>query len=278
MDQWLQKQLDKAKHPWVRTGSVFIKVLLAILSLVTVLSDTGFADQVVDNRLKVWAGAVVVASFAALVGDLMWYHSRLRQSKAELQRLQASNSTIEAERDELKEQLDSALELIGAQRVHAQELLLDDLERAALLGVMADHWATKGAQVERFRVERGQDGQELSPSQRIGESVTVIINIGKNDRVTSGMQFVVEDPTDRRPYGVIVVDEAHDEGAHCRVVEILEDGFWIDALESLQQNRPCVKDLSANRIVPRSPLPTIDSANAQKLLDWVRNVREASLG
>jgi hypothetical protein len=277
MNEWLQQTWERSKHPFVRTGVLFLIVFFAVLGLASMISDTGFAQEVQERRTLVWTGAAGIALVIA-VGWLYYRnHRELTDSRNLIDQLRDEISDLENKSDRLVQERESAFRLMKSYRTQTQESVIDELQRLALFGIMQEQWRKTGAPIERLRVEETTPDSAASVYSVIEECIVVIVNLGKQDKVVEGMKFIVQDPTDSHEYGMIEVREVHPDGAICTLLEIADMAFWGDAVQAAQEGRPAILDTSVNVIVPASALKEIPQESAEQLLVWLQNIRRAEL-
>ena len=270
MEDRLKRIMETAKSPWIVGGALLILVFIAILKIVALLSDIGFSDVVTGYRVPI----VIAAAIVALLLVVVHYLDSKRQ---ELIELRAAVDKLHGKVDDLEQQKDSAFRLMKHYRAQAQEDIINHLKRLAIFGIMQEKWRKKGAKVERIRIEEFSSVEDIDPAFADQERTTVIINLGECDSIMKDMTFIVQDPTDSRKYGVIVVNEVHPEGATCRIVEISDQAFWGDTLQAWQEGKSCILEAPTNVIVSDSPLKEIPSDRAQQLLVWLQSIERAEL-
>lgn len=271
MEAWIQRIRQTTKSPWIRSGALFVLIFLAILGIVSLGSGIGFADVVVRFRVPI----LITSGIASLLFAGGWSLYRKRQ---ELIKLRGTVDELQRKVNDLEQQKESAFRLMQAYRTQTQEGVINLLKRLAIFGIMQEKWRQKGAKVERLRVEEEIAAVEgVAPELAAQEQTTVMINLGKHDNVMKGMAFIVQDPTDSRKYGVIVVEGVHSQGATCRIVEISDRAFWGDALQALEEGKSCVLEAPSNVIVPDSPLKEISLDSAQQLLVWLQSIERTEL-
>ncbi len=274
MNGWLQQAWEKSKSPYVRAPIMFAIMFLSVLGLTSLISDTGFAQEVHEYRVLVWIGSALIALIVA-VGWLCYRnHRQLTGDKALICQLQEEITTLKAEKDRDVQKLESAFRLMEKYKAQTQEDIIARLQQLALFSIMQKQWLRKGARVERLRVEQPKSTEEYS---EVKERIAVIVNLGAEDKVTAHMPFIVQDPTDSHQYGVIEIQEVHPEGATCRIVEIADVAFWSDALQAASEERPAIVEPSANVIMPASALKEIPPESAEQLLAWLQNIRRIEL-
>jgi ribosomal protein L9 len=277
MNDWLQRKWKKSKHPFVKAIALFILVFLAILGGISLISDTGFAREVQENRVLLWLITAAMASVAAL-GWLIHHISReLSDSKNLIDQLRDENSNFKNQLERVEQERESAFELMKPYKAQTQEEIINELEQLAQFAIMREQWRKKEAKVDRLRSEESvTNGDEdmIGADQR----VIVIINLGEQDRVMKHMRFVVQDPTDSHEYGVLEVQELYRNGAKCTILQISDMAFWSDVVQAAREGRPFVSDTpAANVIVPQTPLREISPESAEELLSWLQNIRRAEL-
>ena len=270
MEAWLQRIIQTTKSPWVHWGASLVLIFLAILGIVSIVSDIGFADVVTRFRVPILIASGIVALFS--VGSWYLYHQR-----QELTKLRSTVDELKRKVDDLEQEKESAFRLMEKYRAQAQEDIINHLKRLAIFRIMQEKWREKGAKVERLRVEEITAIEGIDPEFAAKERITVIINLGAHDNIMKGMGFIIQDPTDSRKYGVIVVEEVHPRGATCRIVEISHRAFWGDAVQALKEAKSCILDAPTNVIVPDSPLKEISLESAQQLLTWLQSIERTEL-
>jgi len=218
----------------------------------------------------------------ALLVTVGWLHFRKHKRIIDLRnladQLEKEISDLMEERDRLIQERESAFRLMELYKAQTQEDIINQLQRIAMFCIMQEQWRKKGAKVERLRTEEavesiGGEGADFE----IVERITVIINLGTQDKVLKSIRFIVQDPTDSHEYGVIEVREVHQNGATCRILNISDVAFWSDAVEAAQEGRPCISEVSANVIVPDSALKEISPESAKQLLVWLQSISRVEL-
>ena len=270
MEAWLQRIIQTTKSPWVHRGALLVLILLAILGIVSIVSDIGFADVVTRFRVPILGASGILALLS--VGSRYLY-----QQRQELTKLRTTVDKLHREVNDLEQQKESAFRLMEQYRAQTQEDIINHLKRLAIFRIMQEKWRQKGAKVERLRIEETTAVEGIDPEFAAQERTTVIINLGEHDNIMKGMAFTVQDPTDSRKYGVIVVKEVHAQGASCSIVEISDRAFWGDALEAWKEGKPCVVEAPTNVIVSHSPLKEISLDSAQQLLVWLQSIERTEL-
>lgn len=271
MEEWLNKLWDRWKNKKVGFVVLFLLVLLAILTIVALLSDIGFSDEVKSNRI--WILKIAVSSALIIVFAYVCYriYNLISGLKQRIQELEGNLGNVEQERD-------SALRLMERYRAEAQESIFNKLKQLAIFGIKQQEWKTKGAKVDRFRIEQISTSDNSDISTLI-EHITVLINVGLQDDVLKGMRFIVQDPTDSQKYGVILVKETYDAGAACTIVETNHQAFWVDVIQNVQLRNGGTRILTAhaNVIVPSTYLKEINPESAKQLLEWVQTLEGTEL-
>jgi len=276
MPEWLKQQL-KNPNPWVRIIALFVITFSSFMGFVTVISDTGFSQEIQNNRALVWAVALAMALFVAVGWSYWRQHRELTDSRTLVNQLQDEISNLEKQRDRFGEERDSALKLMQSYKAEVQEDTINTLQRLALLAIKQEQWREKEAKVERLRVEEAMPVDDESMDFGFEERIIVLINLGTEDDVMEHMRFSVQDPTDMHEYGIVEILEVHRNGARCGIVEVLDSAFWNDVRQAAQEGRSCVLDAPTNVIVPVSALKEIPPESAQQLLTWLRNIRRVEL-
>jgi len=264
----------------VRRPALSVPALLAIgfaipwltLGIVAVASDIGFSVEVTKYR---WWLILISLSLGVLAVALylywfLYYHFAAERS--EVKRLIKENT-------DLREQKESIFRLMKRYEAEAQESIFERLSALALSSLMESEWKKKGARVERCRVERApQDDKDDLPNADSLYRVRVLINLGQHDGVIIGMRFFVQDPTDLKKYGTIVVDDCYEKGSTCSIVQIDHQGFWAEVIDALQSpNDSQIIQAAPNVLVSTSPFKELSEESATELLDWLQKLETVKL-
>lgn len=263
MASWLKTILLK---PALTVPSLFglgFGIPWFVLGLVSVLSDVGFSSEVTKYRWWIISASAALGLVAVALYFYWFLYYQRRTLRAEIERLKKDNQ-------DLNDQKESAFRLMRRYKADAQEDIFKRLRELAVSSILQPKWKEKGARVERFRVEQLVVGNEDLHTSDPLDRVTVFINLGDTDGVMVGMRFFVQDPTDFKKYGTIVVNDCHENGSSCSIVEIDHPAFWAEMREALQSpNDKLMIQASQNVIVPSSPYKELNSENAKQLLDWL---------
>jgi hypothetical protein len=271
MVEWLQQTLRKPKLSVPTLFGIGAAIPWLALGAVAVFSDIGFAEEVKANRWRIISGSLLLGlvGVAAYVYWFLCY--RVRTLQSEIGKLQRDNQ-------DLNDQKESVFRLMKRYEAEAQESIFERLEALALSSIMHAEWKKKGARVERARVEKASKGDEDLQSLDSLYRVTVFINLGQQDSVFSGMRFFVQDPTDLRNYGTIVINECHAEGSSCSIVHMDHQGFWADVLEALQSpDESPIIQAPPNILVSTSPFKELSEESAAELIDWLLKLKRVKL-
>lgn len=271
MFEWLQKLLRRPAVTAVSLLLLFFGIPWVILGIVSVVSDVGFSSEITKYRWWI-VGTAAALGVLAVVLYLYWflYHQVM------LLRLEVS--TLRSQNQDLTEQKESAFRLMERYKTEAQEDIFKRLRELAISSILQPKWKKKGARVERFRVEGSVLGNEDLHVQDSLDRVTIFINLGSRDGVLTGMRFFVQDPTDFKKYGTIVVNACHEGGSSCSIVETDHPAFWVEIREALRSpsDSPIIQ-ATQNIIVPTSPYKELDPENATQLLDWLIKLESVDL-
>jgi hypothetical protein len=263
MVDWLHKLLQKPVLTVASLLILFVIIAWLFLGAVSVLSDIGFSSEITEYR---WWIASAAAS-AGVLGVLFYVYWYL-QNQVRTLRVQLEN--LRTEKQDLNEQKESAFRLMKRYKTEAQEDIFKRLQELALSSILQSEWKNKEARVERFRVEKSLPGNKDLHMADSLDRVTIFINLGSTDSVTVGMRFFVQDPTDLKKYGTIVINECHENGSSCSILEIEHPAFWVEVMEALksQEDSPII-NASPNVLVPTSPYRELSLESATELLDWL---------
>ena len=250
---------------------VGVAIPWGFLGVVAVISDIGFAEEVKRYRWWIISTSLILGVLAE-VFYLFWYV--LYTNK----KLKAQAKDLQAQNKDLTDQNDSVFRLMTRYKAEAQEDIFKRLRELAVSSILAPDWKKKGACVERFRVEPSIVGNEDIHMNDSLQRVIIFINLTAADGVLIGMRFFVQDPTDFRKYGTIVVTECYEHGSSCSIVEIDDPAFWVDVSNTLQSpNNSTIIHASPNVIVPSSPYRELNIENATQLLDWLIQLEAVDL-
>ena len=119
----------------------------------------------------------------------------------------------------------------------------------------------------KIYVKAGNSAKALDIDYATKESLEIVINLGRDLHITRGMHFVVRDPIVPVYYGIIAVQDSHDEGSVCSLVETLNDSFWSQAIEVSAQGRNEIINVADNILSPYLPpvFETMTSQQAEEL-------------
>ena len=267
MLEWLQKLLRRPALTGVSLFALFIGIAWAVLGVFSVLSDIGFSTEVTKYRRWVLLTAAALG-LLAVISYLYWFLYNQRNE------LRVENETLGQANQDLNEQKESAFRLMEKYKAEAQEDILNRLKQLATFSIHQHAWKRKPAKVERFRLDGPATDDEAIGLGDSWDRVTIIINLGTRDNVMKGMRFLVQDPTDLRKYGTIVVRECHEKGSACSIIDIEHPAFWAAVDEAVRStdHRSAIIEAASNIIVPNSPFRELDADNAKQLLEWLQKL------
>lgn len=306
MEDWLQKQREKYGLGPVGVGFSFLSFFFVLITLVTIVSDMGFSNEVTKYR---WFIGIGGATIAALVASVSWAFS-IRQAynlmvktnascQEETIRLSNENCSLKTllqqqtkmvellehtkqENEQkiqeqqlgiinLEKEKESLFRLMKKHQAQAEENVFIKLNRLATISVQQQKWLEVTPQVVNFRVEP-KPSIAMTMEQEIVERLTVNISLGKQHNIVDGVIFRVQDPVDKKPYGIIVVTGVHLNGSTCEIIKIEHDAFWSEALTSIREDRPKIINAPKNELVPHITIE-IEPKLAEDLLRILEGVR-----
>lgn len=271
--------MEEWKKLWhgFRVGKIglailFLVVLFAGLNFIALVSDIGFAEEITNYRIQI----LKITFTSVLVLILVSYYIRIYHER---NTFRTRVSELEDKVCDLEQQKDSAFRLMERYKGEAQEDIFKKLKQLAIFSLRQQEWQSKGAKIDRLRVEESLVVNDLDIELIVAELTTVLINIGDQDNVLTGMRFIVQDPTDSRKYGVILVKETSDNGAACKIVEMNHPAFWYEVIQTIESKEGKAKifTASANVIVPYSALKNMHPDSAKQLLEWLQTVEGTEL-
>ena len=232
--------------------------------MIAQLSDVGFSSEVIKYRWWIIISALSLGVLAVVFYIYWFLYYQLR--------------TLRTDNKDLIEQRDSAFRLMKRYKAEAHEDIFKRLTELAVSNILESSWKEKGARVERFRVEQSAVGNEDLHTNGSLDRVTIFINLGNKDGVLIGMRFFVQDPTDFKTYGTIVVNDCHEKGSTCSIVETDHPAFWAEVMEALRSpaDSPIIQ-ASPNVIISTSPFKELSSENAIQLMDWLTKLERVEL-
>ena len=264
MQEWLENLRANPRFKRYGVYLLFIIIALLVLDRIAVFSDLGFSDEIKKYRwiiIFIVFGSSLIAAFA----------NEFRIIRAERNSLRNNLEKLTLEKADLEEQKESLLRLMEAYKSEAQEDIFNRLKQLALFSIKREEWSKK-AKVERFRIEESSgNGQE---EIKIIDCTTVMINLGVQDDAMKGMQFIVQDPTDTKKYGVIRIEECFDSGSACSIIEMNHPAFW-NEIQKFGKEK--IIEAPANAITPYTPFRELNSESAKQTLEWIRNLEEVEL-
>jgi|ERR1051325_768165 hypothetical protein len=269
MVDWLKRIWKRPAITSVTVLGLFLTIPWLILGVVSTLSDVGFSTEIANYRWKILlvAGGAGVLAVTLYLYWFLYYQQKT--SRFEIRVLKQQNQDLNAQNE-------SVLRLMERYKAEAQEDIFNRLKQLALYSIHQQAWKAKGARVERFRVE--SRGAEAVGNGNALERVTVLISLGSGDEVMRGMKFLVQDPTDLKEYGTIVIRECHPNGSVCSIFEIQHAAFWSKVTEAVSSgNTSEVIAAPPNVIVPNNPFKELTSDNAKQLLEWLQKLSPIDL-
>lgn len=78
MIEWPRQQSRKTRDPFLRATLRFVVVFSPLMGLVAILSDTGFSQEIQQNRVLVWVGPAALALVVAFVWSVWHQYSELK--------------------------------------------------------------------------------------------------------------------------------------------------------------------------------------------------------
>ncbi len=268
--EFLHKLLNRPALTVITLVLLFFVIAWSCLGVISVLSDAGFSKEITEYRWWIVLGAAC-AGVVSVLTYIYWYFWH------QVSDLRSQVGALRSENRDLTEQKESALRLMERYRSEAQESIFKRLQDLALSGILAPVWKEKGAQVQRFRIERVTDTEGLHTKDSL-DRVTVFINLNDKDGVMIGMPFFVQDPVDFKKYGTIVVKECHEQGSTCSIVDTEHTGFWTPVIKALQSpNDAEIINAMPNIITPTSPYQQLADNSAVELLDWLNKLEDVEL-
>lgn len=268
MTEWLQKL---SRHPRFKRYGVYLLILIILffaLDKIATVSDIGFSDEVKQYR---WTIIFVVLALCIVIAFTYEFINLTQERNLLKNKIDALGSEIE----DLQQQKDSLFRLMEAYRLEAQEDIFNRLKQLAIFSIKREEWSKK-AKVERIRIEElSKDNQE--EEIKIVENTTVIINLGFQDDAMKGMQFIVQDPTDTKKYGIIRIEECFDNGSSCSIIEMNHRAFWSEVEKISKDKKERIIEAPANIIAPHTPFKELNSESAKQTLEWIRNLEEVEL-
>jgi hypothetical protein len=191
--EWLKKFLRRPALSAVALLAVGSSIPWAALGVVSVVSDIGFSEEVKNYRWWIILASLALGVLADVIYVFWYLRYRLGVQRSEIDRLTREN-------EDLHEQKESVFRLMKRYEAEAQESIFQRLTALAVSSIRESEWKKKGAKVERSRVERAPENDKDLQSTDSLYRVRVLINLGNNDGVITGMRFFVQDPTDLKKY------------------------------------------------------------------------------
>ena len=272
MEDWLKNLWTRFRSKKSGLAILFVIVVLVALTLLSMISDIGFAEEVTKHRLFILKMVLIVG----VVTVFIWYHVHLFREKSALNNTRISLETKVAD---LEQQKESAFRLMERYKGEAQEDILNKLKQLAIFSLKQAEWKNKGAKIVRFRVEETKSGNLLSTEVSVAENVTALINLSAQDHVMKGMRFIVQDPSDSQRYGIVVVKECSETGSTGSIIEMSNQAFWYDVVQTIESNEGKARIITAsdNVILPDSRLKDMPSDSAKELLEWLQKMETVEL-
>jgi hypothetical protein len=264
MQEWLESLRSNPRFKRYGVYLLFIIISLLLLDKIALFSDLGFSEEVKKYR---W----LIIFIVLLLGLFLAFANEYRLIRSERNSLKSCVDKLTLEKADLEQQKESLLRLMEAYKSEAQEDIFNRLKQLAVFSIKREEWSKK-AKVERFRIEElsGNGQQEIN----IIDSTTVIINLGIQDDAMKGMQFIVQDPTDTKKYGVIRVKECFNSGSSCSIIEMNHPAFWSE-IQKIGEEK--IIEAPANVITPYTPFRELNAASAKQTLEWIQNLEEIDL-
>jgi hypothetical protein len=283
IEDWLQQQQAKYGLGPLWIVVTFFLVLFGLCALISIINDAGYGEEIAKYRIVISFG---VACLAVAVTAVQWgvqNYRRYNTVNTELSQLREQHNTvlkandayisqtrdlterleaISEERTELlgrinhqagfieslESKQESLFRLMQKHQAEAKENVITKLKRLLVMALEQQAWQDAGARVVQFRVEP-RSNMDLNTVQETAERITVSINLGIKHRVTKGMLFLVRDPTDNEPYGLIAVKEVHENGSTCEIVEIAHQAFWSEPVRVMEEDRTGIVAAPDNQLV-----------------------------
>jgi hypothetical protein len=269
--EWLKKFLRRPALSAVALLAIGSSIPWATLGVVALVSDIGFSEEVKNYRWWIILASLALGVLADVIYVFWYCRYRLGVQRSEIDRLTRENQ-------DLNEQKESVFRLMKRYEAEAKEDIFKRLQDLVISNLFQQEWKDKGARVERFRVEQSVAGNEDLHINDSPDRVTIFINLSMNDALSVGMRFLVQDPTDHKTYGTIVVNECHEEGSTCSIVETAHPAFWAEVTEAMKS--PSASPIiiaKPNIIVPNNPYKALNEDNAEQLLQWLETLKPVQL-
>jgi hypothetical protein len=273
MEKWLERLRQGARHRVIRIIAAVALAFLALAGLVALAGDLGLSEEITAYRVQVWL-ALFAISVLLVGGYEVTKELRLiAVQKTHIEELETKLADAETRNRSL-------LRLMESYKRSAYAEILDHLSRLMILAAKREQWSEADAKVKEVHVKAYSDAEDIDPEFAMRDRIEVIIDIGRQQDVVEGMQFIVQNPTIPRVYGVIAVKAVYDQGATCFLSEYSDDGFWAQALNLSAEGKSEVLQMSDNRIVPALPadLDNVSPELAEDFLQLIEKIASAERG